>query len=155
MDVSIAAPRELLPPDDVIYSAEGLAIDGGARVLVTDDAARGVDGVTSSTPTCGSAWASPTMTATRVPGLLPYRVTAALMTSAGRPDTKFMHCLPALHNPDTELGRRLYEQFGSTTPKSATTSSSHRPPSCSIRPRTGSTRSKPSWSTHSQASILV
>jgi len=52
------------------------------------------------------------MTATRVPGLLPYRVTAALMTSARRPDTKFMHCLPALHNPDTELGRRLYEQFG-------------------------------------------
>ena len=50
--------------------------------------------------------------ATRVPGLLPYRVTEALMNSTGRGDTKFMHCLPSLHNTDTELGRRLHEQFG-------------------------------------------
>jgi ornithine carbamoyltransferase len=34
------------------------------------------------------------------------------MNSTGRPDTKFLHCLPALHNTDTELGRRLHEQFG-------------------------------------------
>jgi ornithine carbamoyltransferase len=44
--------------------------------------------------------------------LLPYRVTAELMGATGRADTKFLHCLPSLHNADTDLGRRLHEQFG-------------------------------------------
>jgi ornithine carbamoyltransferase len=43
---------------------------------------------------------------------LPYRVTEALMNSTGRADTKFLHCLPSLHNTATDLGRRLHEQFG-------------------------------------------
>ncbi len=26
--------------------------------------------------------------------------------------TKFMHCLPALHNTDTKLGKEIYEKYG-------------------------------------------
>lgn len=28
------------------------------------------------------------------------------------PETKFMHCLPALHNTGTKLGRDIYAQYG-------------------------------------------
>jgi ornithine carbamoyltransferase len=113
MDVRIAAPRELWPPDDVIYAAESLAIDSGARVLITDDATLAVKGVNFVyTDVWVSMGESDDDWATRVPRLLPYRVTEALMGSTGRGDTKFLHCLPSLHNTDTELGRRLHEQFG-------------------------------------------
>ncbi|MCW2731957.1 MAG: ornithine carbamoyltransferase [Mycobacterium sp.] len=113
MDVRIAAPRELWPPDDVVYAAESLAIDSGARVLITDDAARAVQGVDFVyTDVWVSMGESEDDWATRVPGLLPYRVTEALMNSTGRGDTKFLHCLPSLHNTATDLGRRLHEQFG-------------------------------------------
>jgi ornithine carbamoyltransferase len=113
MDVRIAAPRELWPPDDVIDAARSLATDSGARVLITDDAARGVAGVHCVyTDVWVSMGESDDDWATRVPRLLPYRVTHALMTSTGRADTKFLHCLPSLHNTDTDLGRRLHEQFG-------------------------------------------
>jgi ornithine carbamoyltransferase len=50
--------------------------------------------------------------AARVPTLTPYRVTAALLDGSGRPDVKFMHCLPSIHNRQTVLGARVYEQFG-------------------------------------------
>jgi ornithine carbamoyltransferase len=113
MDVRVAAPRELWPPDDVIAAARGLATDSGARVLVTDDVGRGVKGVDFVyTDVWVSMGESDDDWATRVPELLPYRVTQALMNSTGRGDTKFLHCLPSLHNRDTDLGRRLYEQFG-------------------------------------------
>jgi ornithine carbamoyltransferase len=113
MDVRIAAPRELWPPDDVIDAARRLATASGARVLVTDDPALGVEGVHFVyTDVWVSMGESDDDWATRVPTLLPYRVTAALMTSTGRADTKFLHCLPSLHDTDTDLGRRLHDQFG-------------------------------------------
>lgn len=113
MDVRIAAPRELWPPADVLDAAHALALESGARILVTDDATRGVEGVDFVyTDVWVSMGESDTHWATRVPLLLPYRVTAEMMAATGRADTKFLHCLPSLHNADTDLGRRLKEQFG-------------------------------------------
>ena len=34
------------------------------------------------------------------------------MASTGNPATKFMHCLPSIHNRQTTVGARLYQQFG-------------------------------------------
>jgi ornithine carbamoyltransferase len=48
----------------------------------------------------------------RVPLLLPYRVTDTVMTATGRHDTRFLHCLPAVHDTTTDLGRRVHDRFG-------------------------------------------
>ena len=32
-----------------------------------------------------------------------------LMAMTDNPQTKFMHCLPALHNTDTKLGQEIYK----------------------------------------------
>lgn len=112
MDVRIAAPRDLWPPADVVATAHTLATGSGARVLVTDDVARAVEGVGFIyTDVWVSMGESVEQWAARVPLLLPYRVTAQLMAASGRSDTKFLHCLPSLHNTDTELGKRLHDQF--------------------------------------------
>ena len=34
------------------------------------------------------------------------------MNLTGNPDVKFMHCLPAFHNTDTQVGKELYEKYG-------------------------------------------
>jgi ornithine carbamoyltransferase len=39
-------------------------------------------------------------------------VNAKTMAATGNPRAKFMHCLPALHNRDTEIGRQLYDRRG-------------------------------------------
>ena len=48
----------------------------------------------------------------RIGMLLPYQVNRDVMAATGNPAVKFMHCLPALHNSDTEVGRRLCERRG-------------------------------------------
>jgi ornithine carbamoyltransferase len=113
MDVRIVAPRELWPPRGVIDIARELATTSGARVSVTDDVVTGVDGVDF---VYTDVWVSMGEPAaqwdTRVPLLRPYRVTSEVMVASGKPDTLFMHCLPCVHDRSTELGERLYEQFG-------------------------------------------
>ena len=47
----------------------------------------------------------------RIEALSPYRVTTALLDRAGA-DCRFMHCLPAFHDLETEIGREVYEKFG-------------------------------------------
>lgn len=115
MDVRIAAPRELWPPTDVIATAHTLAADSGAQLLLTDDVPRAVDGVHFVyTDVWVSMGESAEQWATRVPLLRPYRVTRQLLAASGRSDTKFLHCLPSVHNTDTELGMRVHEQFDLT-----------------------------------------
>jgi ornithine carbamoyltransferase len=48
----------------------------------------------------------------RIDLLLPYQVSADLMAATGNPEVKFMHCLPALHDTQTAIGRRLHESRG-------------------------------------------
>ena len=37
------------------------------------------------------------------------------MTAAGNPKVKFMHCLPAFHDPNTTVGKDMMEHTGMTT----------------------------------------
>ncbi|MED9958350.1 MAG: ornithine carbamoyltransferase subunit F, partial [Christensenellales bacterium] len=48
---------------------------------------------------------------TRIRELSPYQVNAALMARAGQ-QCRFMHCLPAFHDLETEVGRAIYDRFG-------------------------------------------
>lgn len=34
------------------------------------------------------------------------------MQATGKPRTRFMHCLPAFHNLDTEVGREIHKKYG-------------------------------------------
>jgi ornithine carbamoyltransferase len=50
--------------------------------------------------------------AERIELLKPYQVNAETMAATGNPDVKFMHCLPAFHNTETQVGKEIYEKFG-------------------------------------------
>ena len=113
MDVRIAAPAALQPPPDVRKLAAGLAAASGGGTFVTDDVADAVAGadvvytdVWVSMGEPDSVWDS------RVTMLSPYRVTAELMAATGKSTTRFMHCLPSIHDERTELGRRVHDRYG-------------------------------------------
>ena len=113
MDVRVAAPRSLWPQDDVVTLANGFAAESGAKLLITEDVAEAVAGcdvlltdVWVSMGEPAEAWGE------RIELLRPYRVDAETMALSGNPDVKFMHCLPAFHNTETQVGKEIFEKFG-------------------------------------------
>jgi ornithine carbamoyltransferase len=113
MDVRVAAPRELWPPHDVLAAAHRDALGSGARITVTADPADALPGAAFVYTDVWVSMGEPDAEwDRRVPLLTPYRVTAEVMAATGRADTRFLHCLPAVHDTTTELGRRLHERYG-------------------------------------------
>ncbi len=113
MDVRIAAPRSLWPSQELIDMAQGFADPSGGRVTISDDVAEAVRGadvlltdVWVSMGEADSVWAE------RIELLKPYQINADTMAATGNPDVKFMHCLPAFHNTDTQVGKEIEEKFG-------------------------------------------
>ncbi len=115
-DVRLAGPSELHPAKDVIGLAEDIARRTGARITVTDNLAEAVKGVDFiHTDVWVSMGESKDVWAERVKLLAPYQVNAALLAKTGNPRVKFMHCLPAFHDPNTTVGREIMEHTGMTT----------------------------------------
>jgi len=113
IDMRIASPRSLWPDAAFIAHFHELAATTGARLTVTDvpnDAVKGADFVYTdvwlSMGEDEAAWAG------RIEQLTPYRVTAEVMAATLNPFAKFMHCLPAFHNADTEVGADIKQRFG-------------------------------------------
>jgi ornithine carbamoyltransferase len=113
MDARICAPATLQPADEIRAIADGLAAGSGARLLVTDDVNTSVAGADFVYTDVWLSLGEPEdQWGTRIDQLLPYQVNAAVMKATGNEAAKFMHCLPALHGRDTEIGQRIYAQRG-------------------------------------------
>jgi ornithine carbamoyltransferase len=48
----------------------------------------------------------------RIALLSPYQVDSKVMAITGTPHAKFLHCLPAFHNRDTQFGEDTFGKFG-------------------------------------------
>ncbi|MFQ1050790.1 ornithine carbamoyltransferase [Avibacterium paragallinarum] len=112
MDVRICAPKALQPEAELVTMCQEFAQQTGARITITEDvdlAVKGVDFVhTDVWVSMGEpleSWGE------RINLLLPYQVTPALMQRSGNPKVKFMHCLPAFHNCETEVGKKIAEKY--------------------------------------------
>ncbi len=115
-DVRLAGPKELSPPKDVVDIAREIALRTGAQITITDDVDLAVDGVDFvHTDVWVSMGEAKDVWQERVRLLTPYQVNAALLAKTGNPRTKFMHCLPAYHDPNTTVGREIMESTGMTS----------------------------------------
>src|ERR687897_909949 len=113
MDVRIASPESLWPRDEIVELARSAAAETGGEITITEDVAEAVRGadvlLTDVWVSMGEAdevWKE------RIELLTPYQVNAETMAATGNPDVKFMHCLPAFHNSETEVGKEILEKFG-------------------------------------------
>src|SRR5689334_12381052 len=110
MDIRLAGPRQCWPRKARLDQMYALARETGARITLTDDAetaAKGCDFL--YTDVWVSMGGSPALWDERIKLMLPYQINSKLMALTQNPNTKFMHCLPALHNTDTRLGKQIYE----------------------------------------------
>ena len=113
LDARICAPAGLQPSAEVRGIAAGLAAGSGARLLVTEDVHAGVAGADFVYTDVWLSLGEPeNLWDARIDQLLPYQVNAAVLKATGNPGVKFLHCLPALHNRDTQIGQKIYDKRG-------------------------------------------
>jgi len=112
MDVRIGAPRHLWPNDELLDYARELEKVNKGTLTMTEDPVEAVKGVQFiHTDVWVSMGESAETWEERIRLLKPYQVNAELMAASGNPRVRFMHCLPAFHNLETEVGRESFEKF--------------------------------------------
>jgi ornithine carbamoyltransferase len=113
MDVRIASPKALWPRQEIVALANEIAAETGATITITDDVAEAVRGADALLTDVWVSMGEPDeVWKERIELLTPYQVNARTMAATGNPDVKFMHCLPAFHNTDTEVGKEIFDKFG-------------------------------------------
>jgi len=112
MDFRIAAPKELFPEQALVELAHTFAAESGAKITVTDNV---TDAVKDADVIYSDVWVSmgeEDKYAERIALLRDYQVTMDVMRATGKPDAKFMHCLPAFHDTLTETGAHMKQEYG-------------------------------------------
>ncbi len=113
MDVRIAAPRALWPEPGLVAACRSLALGSGARITLAEDVEEAVHQADFLHTDVWVSMGEPADTwRDRAELLLPYRVDAKTIGATGNPDTRFMHCLPSLHDRSTRLARQLSDTDG-------------------------------------------
>lgn len=113
MDVRLCAPRSLWPEKAIEDEAREIARQTGARILISEDVTEATEHADFIyTDVWVSMGESKDKWAERIELLKPYQVTADVMAGTENPRTMFMHCLPAFHNADTEVGAQIKDEFG-------------------------------------------
>ena len=112
MHFTACTAKEYFPNEALVKECQEIAAQTGATITLTEDVKAGTAGadviytdVWVSMGEPEEAWEE------RIKALLPYQVNKAVMDSAG-PEAIFMHCLPAYHDQNTEVGREVKAKFG-------------------------------------------
>ncbi len=114
VNFTVCAPKEYFPSAQLQAEAEKLAKVSGAVIKYTDDSAEAVaDADAIYTDVWVSMGEPDEVWKERITALLPYQVNEKLMSMA-KPETVFMHCLPAYHDQNTAVARAVNEKFGLT-----------------------------------------
>ena len=106
------APEKYFPNPELVAQCQAIAAETGAVLEFITDPMTAVQGahviytdVWVSMGEPDSVWEE------RIRELSPYRVTMELLNGAGE-QCRFMHCLPAFHDLNTEIGKDVFGKFG-------------------------------------------
>ena len=106
------APKAYFPDQALIEECMAVAAQSGAVLEFEEDP---IKAVKAADVIYTDVWVSMGEPAEvwkeRIEALLPYQVNKKLMDAAGA-QCRFMHCLPAFHDLNTDTGMEVYEKFG-------------------------------------------
>ena len=113
MDIRLCGPESLWPDPEVRASAQSIASETGARITITHDVEEGVRGADFLYTDVWLSMGEPEEEwGKRIELLMPYQVNQRMLDLTGNPDVKFLHCLPAFHNAETEVAVGIRQKFG-------------------------------------------
>lgn len=109
MEYAAATPREYFPDMTVVEALKAQ----GAKIAITENIQEALEGADFIYTDVWVSMGEPKeVWRERIDKLLPYQVNQRAMELTGNKDVKFLHCLPAFHDLQTEVGCQIFEQFG-------------------------------------------
>ncbi len=113
MDFRAACPNDLRPLEGLTQICMELSQKTGAKITLTEDLKKAVKDCDFIYTDVWVSMGEPDSVCTeKINKLLPYQVNRKVLELTGNPDVKFMHCLPAYHNRETQIGEKIYQNFG-------------------------------------------
>ena len=109
VNVKIIAPEVLQPEDEIVALAQ--KHNNGADLTITDDISE-VKGVDMLYTDVWVSMGEEVDFKSRIDLLLPYQINADLLAKTENPDVIVMHCLPAFHDLNTQIGQEIYDKYG-------------------------------------------
>ena len=113
MDFRAAAPKSCQQDAELVAKCREIAKETGAKITITDNVEEAVKGcdflytdVWVSMGEPAEVWDE------RIKLLRPYQINMDVVKKTGNPNVKFMHCLPAFHNLETQVGRDIHAKYG-------------------------------------------
>jgi len=111
------APKELWPDQELINTCLEIAKETGATINFTEDK---MEGTLEADVIYTDVWVSmgepKEVWNERLALLSPYQVDMEMINNA-KPTVAFLHCLPAFHDKETEVGRQISAEYGDKYPK--------------------------------------
>ncbi|MCQ2510779.1 MAG: ornithine carbamoyltransferase [Lachnospiraceae bacterium] len=108
------APEKYFPAPELVAECEAYARESGGTITLTSNVVAGTkDADVIYTDVWVSMGEPDEVWEERINDLTPYKVNAAVMANA-KPSAIFLHCLPAFHDLETGIGKKIYEKFGIT-----------------------------------------
>ena len=105
------APEKYFPDAALVEECRRFAEESGATITLTEDVSEGTkDADIIYTDVWVSMGEPDSVWEERIRDLTPYKVTMDVMKNAGE-QAIFLHCLPALHDWETEVGKEMGERF--------------------------------------------
>ena len=106
------APKEYFPDAALVETCTEIAAQTGAVLeFISDPMQATAQADVLYTDVWVSMGEPESVWAKRIADLMPYQVNAALLENAG-PQCRFMHCLPAFHDLNTDTGKEIYAKYG-------------------------------------------
>lgn len=109
VNVKIIAPEVLQPEDEIVALAQ--KHNNGADLTITDDISE-VKGVDMLYTDVWVSMGEEVDFKSRIDLLLPYQISEDLLAKTENPDVIVMHCLPAFHDLNTQIGQEIYDKYG-------------------------------------------
>lgn len=106
------APKAYFPNAELVEECEVYAKESGATITLTENVEEGTKGADVIYTDVWVSMGEPDeVWEERIRDLSPYKVTKAVMENAGS-QSIFLHCLPAFHDLETEIGKTMGARFG-------------------------------------------
>lgn len=113
MDFRAVAPKQCWPEEELVAKCREIAKQTGAKITLTETVEEGVKGVDFLYTDVWVSMGEPaSVWKERIKLLTPYQINMNVVKATQNPNVKFMHCLPAFHNLETEVGRDIHAKFG-------------------------------------------